>query len=924
MKRIGKSIIFIIILAFIGVFAACGSAEKLNSPQNLAVSLDGDGMVVSWSAVENARNYTVEIDGNGFETRRTSFDLERFDIEPGTYTVRVRANAPDRESSEWSSVSYLKERDSGMRYTLVDNGNAYEVTSIGSAQGKVVIEDMRYGKPIVSIGTAAFGGSDKLTEVVIGKNVTEIKDRAFNNCSFLTSVTIPDSVTKIGMYAFQSCHSLTDIEVPGSVKNISSFMFSYCRGLKTLTIGNGVQTIGESAFTACESLKSISLPKSVNRVYNAAFKDCTGLTSINLDGDGLQIAAEAFSGCGVQPTDDYNELDDADILTLDIGGNVTFIGSRAFDSCYALCSLNIPVGVQTVDARAFANCRNLTDIKIANTVTHIGSGAFFGTAVWNNSADNFVIIDRWLVGLKNNTDQNGDLRSYDIIGIASGVFIQSKIRNAIQMPASLKYINSAAFAQSDVSSVTVGAGVEIIGSQAFYGCENLTAVAIGANVKEIGDMAFARCKRLAASGIVGGLPDSIEHLGQFVFYETALWESSRSVISLGKWVVGCKPEATDIDIPNGTIGIADFAFEGCQAATSVYIPATVKNIGSSAFFNCTALRSVKIPSGVTEIKPFTFFYCISLQTVDLPNGVETIGNRAFYNCMSLENLSLPDSVTKIDDYAFYHAFKARDAGERESDVKFDLGNGIVEIGEWAFGTSALESVVLPDSLRTIGARAFYMSSLRSIDFGNGVLSIGERAFYKTNLVSAEIPDSVESIGERAFYKCAFLKSVVIGNNVTTIGNSAFYGCNSLLSVNLPDSVESIGDGAFRKCTSLRSVSIGINLMNIGSHVFYGCGLTLYSETPRKYNGWSVKWNSTFRPVLWNCTLAEDKSYVISVTVSDTTFTDSNAKYGITDPTRHGYTFLGWATEQDGDVVYSSQDMPNVPQNTTLYSVWEQM
>lgn len=60
------------------------------------------------------------------------------------------------------------------------------------------------------------------------------------------------------------------------------------------------------------------------------------------------------------------------------------------------------------------------------------------------------------------------------------------------------------------------------------------------------------------------------------------------------------------------------------------------------------------------------------------------------------------------------------------------------------------------------------------------------------------------------------------------------------------------------------------------------------------------------------------------TMGDLTYThgqdQSLTKCGFT---RAGYGFLGWATEEDGKVVYHDQQSLTITQNTTLYAVWKQ-
>ena len=44
-------------------------------------------------------------------------------------------------------------------------------------------------------------------------------------------------------------------------------------------------------------------------------------------------------------------------------------------------------------------------------------------------------------------------------------------------------------------------------------------------------------------------------------------------------------EVSKLVIPNGTDGIGNYAFDGCESLTSVVIPNTVKSIGAYSFRN---------------------------------------------------------------------------------------------------------------------------------------------------------------------------------------------------------------------------------------------------------------------------------------------------------------------------------------------------
>ena len=92
----------------------------------------------------------------------------------------------------------------------------------------------------VTNGTMSFpsnitgkGGSESATNTIaawtsmidsvrIGNSVTSIGDFVFQYCYSLASVTIPSSVTSIGTNAFYNCYSLASITIPSGVTSIGS------------------------------------------------------------------------------------------------------------------------------------------------------------------------------------------------------------------------------------------------------------------------------------------------------------------------------------------------------------------------------------------------------------------------------------------------------------------------------------------------------------------------------------------------------------------------------------------------------------------------------------------------------------------------------------------------------------------------------
>ena len=109
---------------------------------------------------------------------------------------------------------------------------------------------------------------------------------------------------------------------------------------------------------------------------------------------------------------------------------------------------------------------------------------------------------------------------------------------------------------------------------------------------------------------------------------------------------------------------------------------------------------------------------------------------------------------------------------------------VIEIGDKAFNKcKKLQTVILPESLKTIGIQAFYQCPMiTQIQFPDGLEEIMTQAFAGTRLERIEIPSTVKIIGALAFF--SFNKTVGQPTRIKWIS--------------IPNSVEEIGDHAFNR------------------------------------------------------------------------------------------------------------------------------
>jgi len=148
----------------------------------------------------------------------------------------------------------------------------------------------------------------------------------------------------------------------------------------------------------------------------------------------------------------------------------------------------------------------------------------------------------------------------------------------------------AAFANNQLTSVTIPSGVTAIGAIAFENNE-LTSIAIPSSVTSIGFNPFRNNPSLGSITVSQGN----QH---FRSIDGVLY--NRAGTALLAWPGGKSP----VNIPNTVTSIGHSAFWGNQL-TSVIIPSNVTSIGAGAFSN-NQLTNVIIPPSVTSIETNAF------------------------------------------------------------------------------------------------------------------------------------------------------------------------------------------------------------------------------------------------------------------------------------------------------------------------------
>lgn len=282
--------------------------------------------------------------------------------------------------------------------------------------------------------------------------------------------------------------------------------------------------------------------------------------------------------------------------------------------------------------------------------------------------------------------------------------------------------------------------VTAIGEGAFSSCMGLTSIVIPNSVRYIGDYAFFGCQALASIDI----PNSVNYIGHGAFENTKWYNNQPDGLVYAGWIAyqykGNMPTGTSLALAEGTRGIAEYAFFGCEGLESIDLPNSVISIGDYAFQWCTGLTCASIGNSVQYIGDNAFCECCNLTSIDLPNSVTSIGNEAFYWCTGLTSVSIGKSVWSIGDDVFYgcrNLFSITVASGNSNYDSRDNCNAIIRTASNKLITGC-KSTIIPNSVTSIDKGAYVSGS---------------------GMTMLEIPSSVTTIGDYAFYECGELDTV---------------------------------------------------------------------------------------------------------------------------------------------------------------------
>lgn len=708
--------------------------------------------------------------------------------------------------------------------------NCYSADETLQADGEKEPSDYKIGIKAVpvagnpagtTIGASAFAGCQNLTKLTLGEGVTGLGDSALKDTR-LEEITIPST--------FET----------GTAKN-SPFTSGENSTLKKVTFADGIQVIPQYFLNNITTLTKIEIPASVQKIGDHAFADCSNLETVIFKDEAASklttIDTSAFEGCS--------------LMTLsELPQSVTTINASAFKNCESVSFTQLPEGLSTIGNSAFENC---TDIQISElpAITTLGTAAFKNCVIMNSlklDTSNLAVINatafEGCTGLTWLQIDGGETKQTTI---ADGAFATCENLSQIITVKNIKSVGKSVFAKLPVSIVKIS-NVDTIGESAFADCDKLYGLTVQ-NVKTIGSLAFAGSGEQTDDNII--LLDSIQNVGSRAFEGCQF--TSADIRNLKTVTTYTDPETKIVFSPFAKSNIKEVRFSDEAKHT----------VCANAFKNATSLQRVVLSYGtgldnISTIDTSAFEGCVNLTDINLSDELTTINGLAFYNT-GLTEITVPASLTKITAASAAGKTVSPFAGGVLRKVTF--ADGVTKSLQGMFmGTTSLEEVVLPESLKTIDQNTFKdCSGLKKLSVVKSDQETGEYVADEENVL-----DTVETINAGAFNGCSSLETLTLKNVAkidssdtnrtfggcmslkkvsvtgvtttdntgkttlsTTIGTSAFKDNKALKEINL-DTIKTVSQEAFRGCgvadDGTDPATLTLNHVNaIGALAFYGCG-----------------------------------------------------------------------------------------------------
>lgn len=207
-----------------------------------------DGSVWNWGSTGDGSVRTPEkISLDGVSSMKVNDTFQSGNMNFRVSSINGKTGSAVVTGSAKKNAKAIKIPD-----TVVQDGNTFQVTAVADK---------------------AFYKNKKLQQVTFGKNIVSVGENAFSGCTSLTKVSLNASLTDIGGSAFEKCTKLKSIMIPKNVKTIGTRAFFGDKNLIKIQIkSTKLQTIQAKALKGIHQKAVIQVPPKKFKQYKKILK----------------------------------------------------------------------------------------------------------------------------------------------------------------------------------------------------------------------------------------------------------------------------------------------------------------------------------------------------------------------------------------------------------------------------------------------------------------------------------------------------------------------------------------------------------------------------------------------------------------------------------------------------------------------------
>ena len=385
----------------------------------------------------------------------------------------------------------------------------------------------------------------------------------------------------------------------------------------------------------------------------------------------------------------------------------------------------------------------------------------------------------------------------------------------IEFSSPLTTIQTEAFRETDLTTITIPEGVTTIEEGAFRNTP-LTEITIPGSVNNVGIDVFWECASLSRVTFLPSPTKTPLNIGYTIYASDAdgpFYYSPLTTINLNRDLVLTDDDG-DAFTPN------DWG-EGLFA-NKHYDEEAYKNQGVT----------VTLGSQVTTLSDY-MFYGLPMQTLTIPGTLKTIGNCVFDECEALTSLTYEPSPTgealthgynddNDDDGPFYASPLISVNLNREIDYTYSSSAG--NASEGLFGNkTTLTSVTIGEQVRTLSPYMFANAAIAELVIPGTLTTIQNDVFH-----------GCTELATLTFEPSPSRTALTMGYDTNNESENLFQDNNKLATLNLnreinytfaENDINSDSEGLFGGMSTLTSVTLGEQVETLHKYMFAGSGIT---------------------------------------------------------------------------------------------------